>query len=304
MSEETEDKDNPLGAWPCSLQEPPRPVVLCIPLPSFPARSAWSSARRSLPAPGTPQTHPQPLPPMHTHTHTHTHTLTPLPGQGLQDQGARSADALGAEPVSGSCSDAPSNSSHPGRLLWCLALLLLQLASLLRSHPRLGCPFGQLCRSAAFASSLSSPPPCLASTPQPSSPLLSPPHLIPAAGRKLSAEQFLGLSRLLTRSPGAAGRAAGVLLGVPVTQAAARAPCEPRHCPAAGRARCLPSQLHTSVCAASVAVCLVVCFFSAAGVCSSFSITCSGVIPISCSISSPSPGKGKSAPGICPRLPL
>lgn len=38
VSEETEDKDNPLGAWPCRLREPPRPVVLCVPLPSFPGR--------------------------------------------------------------------------------------------------------------------------------------------------------------------------------------------------------------------------------------------------------------------------
>lgn len=139
-------------------------------------------------------------------------------------------------------------------------------------------------------------------------------HLIIGIGRKLSTEQFLSFK--------AAGGAADIkpwtsrtswfdllpscmyLLSGTVTQAAACVLYQPHSSPGTEQ-ELFPLLSAPHLCLCSQPCCLlVVCFFSAAEVCSSFSITCSDVILISCSISSPSPGKGMSAPGICPCLPL
>lgn len=42
VSEETQDKDNPLGASPCRLKEQPVPSELCVLPPSFPQHPACS----------------------------------------------------------------------------------------------------------------------------------------------------------------------------------------------------------------------------------------------------------------------
>lgn len=44
VSEETQDKDNPLGASPCRLKEQPVPSELCVLPPSFPQHPACSAA--------------------------------------------------------------------------------------------------------------------------------------------------------------------------------------------------------------------------------------------------------------------
>lgn len=48
VSEETQDKDNPLGTSTCRLKEQPVPSELCVLLPSFPQRPACSAACRVL----------------------------------------------------------------------------------------------------------------------------------------------------------------------------------------------------------------------------------------------------------------
>ena len=44
VSEETQDKDNPLGASPCRLKEQPVPSELCVLPPSFPQHPVCSAA--------------------------------------------------------------------------------------------------------------------------------------------------------------------------------------------------------------------------------------------------------------------